>query len=93
MIPNYSLLHHHFSKDSISIAFRQRIVGMESLIFLSEHLVILRPTIELIFRQNNLESEINCISDFYSKIVENSFGLRTPVYCGIARYSLNYEQV
>ena len=93
MIPNSSLLHYYLSKDNILISFRQRVVGIESLIFLSEQLLILRPTIELVFRQHNLESDITYISDFYSNIVGNSFGLRIPVYRGIARYSLNYEQV
>ncbi|KAI6658191.1 coiled-coil domain-containing protein [Oopsacas minuta] len=93
LIPNFSIFHQLLSEDNIMFGLKQRIVGVESLLFLSEQLSKLKPTFESYFSRNTMLSSLDYVSSFYSQCIEISYGLRRPVYCGIARYAINYEQV
>ena len=80
--------------DKELYGLRYRIIGIESLIFLSEQLYFLRPIIELLLPSNESDSKIySDISTFYTQYVQLSYGLRRPIYCGLARYIIDYDQV
>ena len=93
MIPNTSTVLGLISEDSLMFGLRLRIMGIESLIFLSEQLHRLRPIIESIFIQNQCISNIDFVSAFYTQCVDIAYGLRRPAYCGIAHFTINYDQV
>ena len=72
---------------------RLRIIGVESLIFLSEQVHRLRPIIDGLFNQNQYCTNSESVSHFYSQYIDVSYGLRRPAYCGLAHYAINYDQV
>ena len=93
MFPNTSTVLSLLSEDSLMFGLRLRIIGIESLIFLSEQIQKLRPIIESIFLQNQYCANMGYVSTFYSQYIDISFGLRRPAYSGIAHFTVNYDQV
>lgn len=70
-----------------------RLIGTESLLFLTEQLQNLKPYLEAILNRSGEKTTMNSLMRFYTHTVNVALDLRKPVYCGIANKIINYDSI